>query len=54
MPLHTETVREIVQIVRKYVDQATLDQILEDLQEVRGDKSFRDAVELFARESRND
>jgi hypothetical protein len=37
-----------VTIVRKHVDQATLDMIIEDLQEVRGDKNFRDAVELFA------
>lgn len=54
MPISAETAREIVEIVRKYVDQATLDKIMEDLQEVRGDKSFRQAVELFAREARGD
>jgi hypothetical protein len=44
-----QTAREIVTIIRKHVDQPTLDKIIEELQEVRGDKGFRDAVELFAR-----
>jgi len=48
MAISKETAREIVSIVRKHVDQPTLDKIIEDLQEVRGDKGFRDSVELFA------
>jgi hypothetical protein len=42
-----ETACEIVKIVRKHVDQPTLEKIMADLVEVRGDKNFRDAVELF-------
>jgi hypothetical protein len=38
-----------VQIIRKHVDLATLNKIIDELQEVRGDKNFREAVELFAR-----
>jgi hypothetical protein len=54
MPISEQTAREVVAIVRKHVDQPTLDKIIEDLQEVRGDKNFRDAVELFARLIRTD
>jgi hypothetical protein len=48
MALSDQTAREIVKIVRKHVDQPTLDRIMEELKEVRGDKDFRAAVELFA------
>jgi hypothetical protein len=48
MALSHENAREIVDIVRRYVDQPTLDRIIEELKEVRGDKHFCDAVELFA------
>ena len=44
------TVREIMRIVRKYVDRATLYRIVEELLDVRGNKSFRDTVEIIARE----
>jgi hypothetical protein len=52
MALSEQTAREVVQIVRKHVDPATLKKIIDELQEVRGDKNFRDAVELFARLAR--
>jgi hypothetical protein len=52
MALSEQTAREIVQIVRKHVDQATLKNIIDELQEVRGDKEFRDAVTLLVRISR--
>lgn len=45
--------REIMRIVRKYVDQATLDRIVEELLDVPGNKSFRDTVEIIAREIRH-
>jgi hypothetical protein len=48
MALSDQTAREIVKIVRKHVDQPTLDRIVEELKEVRGDKDFRGVVELFA------
>ena len=47
MPLREDKAREIVSIVRKHVDQATLDKIMDDLLELRGDKEFREAVNLF-------
>jgi hypothetical protein len=50
MAFSEQTVREIVRIVHKHVDDpVTLEKIIDELQEVRGDKNFRDAVELFAR-----
>ena len=48
MAISEQTAREIVKVIRKHVDQPTLDKILEELKEVRGDKGFRDTVELFA------
>ena len=49
MAMSEQTAREIVKIIRKHVDQQTLDQIIDELQEVRGDKGFRDTVQLFAK-----
>jgi hypothetical protein len=48
MAISDQTAREIVKIIRKHVDQPTLDKMIEELQEVRGDKGFRDIVQLFA------
>ena len=48
MAISEQMAREIVKIIRKHVDQQTLDQIIDELQEVRGDKGFRDTVQLFA------
>jgi hypothetical protein len=52
MALSEQAAREILQIVRKHVDSATLKKIFDELQEVRGDKDFRDAVTLLVRISR--
>ena len=41
---------EIRRVLRKHFDRATLDQIIEDLQDVPGDKTFRDAIERLCRE----
>ena len=49
MALSEQTAREVAQVIRNYVDPATIKKIIEDLQEVRSDKNFRDVVELFAR-----
>jgi hypothetical protein len=53
MPIREETARQIVAALRKHLDQATLEKILDDVMELRGDKEFRDAVNLFARLIRN-
>ena len=36
---------EIGRVLRKHVDRATLGQIIEDLKDVPGNKTFRDAIE---------
>ena len=41
---------EIGRVLRKHVDRATLGQIIDDLQEVPGNKAFREAVERLSRE----
>ena len=45
-------VREIAKILRKHVDQKTLQKVVDDLLEIRGDKSFRDTIETLAHELR--
>ena len=42
-----QTVREVLKVIRRHVDQATLEKIVEDLQEVPGDKRFRDTIEML-------
>ena len=49
MAVSDQTVREAVKIIRKYVDQQTLEDILRDLSELPGSKAFRDTVEMVAR-----
>ena len=41
---------EIDRVLRKHVDRATLGQIIEDLQDVPGDKTFRAAIERLSHE----
>jgi hypothetical protein len=41
---------EIGRVLRKHVDRATLGQIIEDLQDVPGNKTFRDAIERLSQE----
>ena len=40
--------REIAKALRRHVDQQTLEKVINDLLDVRGDKSFRDTVEKLA------
>jgi hypothetical protein len=42
------TVREMAKALRRHVDQQTLEKVINDLLDVPGDKSFRDAVEQLA------
>ena len=42
--------REIAKVLRKHVDQKTLEKVIDDLLDIRGDKSFRDMVATLARE----
>ena len=41
---------EIGRVLRKHVDRATLGQIIEDLQDVPGNKTFRAAIERLSHE----
>jgi hypothetical protein len=50
MAASIETVREIVKMLRRHVDQATLEKMINELLDVPGNKSFRDTIEMLARE----
>lgn len=54
MEVSDTTLRDLMKIFRKHVDQPTLDRIVEELLDVPGNKSFRDIVEMIARELRRD
>lgn len=45
-----DPVEEIGKVLRKHVDRATLQKVMEDLQEVPGSKSFRNAIERLSHE----
>ena len=50
MALSDAAVREIAKVLRKHVDQGIIGKVLDELIEIRGDRSFRDTIEMFARE----
>jgi hypothetical protein len=43
-----DTVQEIGKVLRKHVDRPTLQKAIEHLQDVPGNKSFRDAIERLS------
>jgi hypothetical protein len=45
-----DTMREIAKALRRHVGQRTLQQIIDDLLDVPGNKSFRDRIEMLAHE----
>ena len=45
-----DPVEEIGKVLREHVDRATLQKVMEDLQDVPGSKSFRDAIERLSHE----
>ena len=45
-----DPVEEIGKALRNHVDRATLQKVIEDLQDVPGSKSFRDAIERLSHE----
>ena len=49
-PPSNDTIREIAKALRLHVDAATLEKIVNELLDVPGNKSFRDAIEALARE----
>ena len=52
MEVSDQAVREIVRVIRKHVDQATLERMVEELIDVPGNKNFRDLVQVIADEVR--
>ena len=50
MPASNDAIREIAKALRRHVDAETLEKVVNELLDVPGDKSFRDAIETLARE----
>ena len=50
MSASNDTMREIAKALRRHVDAETLEKVVNELLDVPGDKSFRDAIETLARE----
>src|SRR4029434_891352 len=48
MPQSDAAMREIAKVVRRHVDQETIEKIVDELFEIRSDKSFRDTIEKLA------
>jgi hypothetical protein len=50
MTLSDTALREIAKVFRKHVDQETLEKVVDDLLDIRGDKGFRDMIATLAGE----
>jgi len=50
MPLSKDPIREVAEVLRRHVDHANLEKIINELLEVRGDKSFRELIQRLADE----
>ena len=50
MTASNDTIREIAKALRRHVDAATLEKIVNELLDVPGNKSCRDTIEALARE----
>ena len=53
MPRADDTIREIAKVLRRHVEKRTLERIVNDLLDVPGDRSFRDAIEQIAQKVRD-
>ena len=45
MPIPDAAAREIANVLRKYLETKAVEQIVNELLEIRGDKDFRDTIE---------
>jgi hypothetical protein len=52
MALSDAGAREIAKVLRQHVTPTTLDQIVDELLEIRGDKDFRDTIERLVHAQR--
>jgi len=50
MPASNDTIGEIAKALRRHVDAATLEKVVNELLDVPGNRSFREAIEALARE----
>jgi len=50
MPPSNDTIWEIAKALRRHVDAATLEKVVNELLDVPGNRSFREAIEALARE----
>ena len=50
MSASNDTMREIAKALRRHVDTATLEKVVNELLDVPGNKDFRNAIEELARE----
>ena len=50
MPPSDDSIREIAKAFRRHVDAATLEKIVNELLDVRGNRDFREAIEELPRE----
>ena len=50
MAVSDAAVREIAKVLLKHVDQESLQKVVDNLLDIRGDKSFRDTIATLARE----
>ena len=50
MPASNDTIREIAKALRRHIDAAALEKIVNELLDVPGNRSFREAIEALARE----
>jgi proline dehydrogenase len=50
MPASNDAMREIAKALRRDVDAATLENFVNELLDVRGNRDFREAIEELARE----
>jgi hypothetical protein len=50
MTTSNDAIREIGKALRRHVDPATLETIVNELLDVPGNRSFREAIEALARE----
>jgi hypothetical protein len=48
MAASDQTVRGVLRVIRKHVDQATLEKIMDELLDVPGNESFRDTIQKLA------
>jgi hypothetical protein len=46
----TDAIREIAKALRRHVDVATLEKVVNELLDVRGNWDFREAIEALSRE----